>query len=147
LLGDGDWFGSAVTVLSDIDGDKIADLAVGAMDDDDGGSNRGAVYVLFCNWTGDGAASTTAAATPTTGSGVSPTTGDNSGSTGAGSALTTTGATGNPLTTGIASPTTGANAVVTTTTGAPTTDDAVVSGASGISFCGVAVSVGVVAFG
>ena len=33
----------------DSDGDGLPDIAVGARNDDDGGSNRGAVYVLFLN--------------------------------------------------------------------------------------------------
>ncbi|MEM9608233.1 MAG: LamG-like jellyroll fold domain-containing protein [Actinomycetota bacterium] len=45
-LSDGDEFG-IVTSLGDVDGDGITDLAVGAPQDDDGGNNRGAVYVLF----------------------------------------------------------------------------------------------------
>ncbi|MCA9024175.1 MAG: FG-GAP repeat protein [Planctomycetaceae bacterium] len=48
-LGDGDRFGVSVTSLGDLDGDGINDLAAGARSDDDGGSNRGAVYVLFLN--------------------------------------------------------------------------------------------------
>ncbi|MCA9028281.1 MAG: FG-GAP repeat protein, partial [Planctomycetaceae bacterium] len=48
-LDDGDSFGSSITNLGDLDGDGIADLAVGAFLDDDGGFNRGAVYVLFLN--------------------------------------------------------------------------------------------------
>ncbi len=55
-LMDGDNFGSSVTNIGDVDGDGVADLAVGAFGDDTGGgrtfSNRGAVYVLFLN--GDG---------------------------------------------------------------------------------------------
>ena len=35
--------------LGDLDGDGVADLAVGAYGDDDGGSGRGAVYILFLN--------------------------------------------------------------------------------------------------
>ncbi|MCA9024590.1 MAG: FG-GAP repeat protein [Planctomycetaceae bacterium] len=38
-----------MTNLGDLDGDGIADLAVGAYRDDDGGINRGAVYILFMN--------------------------------------------------------------------------------------------------
>ncbi|MCA9074874.1 MAG: FG-GAP repeat protein [Planctomycetaceae bacterium] len=45
-------FGSSLTSLGDLDGDGIVDLAVGAPYDDTGGTNRGAVYVLFLN--GDG---------------------------------------------------------------------------------------------
>ncbi len=40
--------------LGDLDGDGVSDLAVGAFADDDGGLNRGAVWVLFldgiCLW-------------------------------------------------------------------------------------------------
>ena len=44
-----DSFGLAVTALSDVNGDSIRDLAVSAFLDDDGGSDAGAVYVLFLN--------------------------------------------------------------------------------------------------
>ena len=47
-----DRFGSSVTSLGDLDGDGVADLAVGAFGDNGGGeafANRGAVYVLFLN--------------------------------------------------------------------------------------------------
>ncbi len=46
-LDDHDWFGSAVGGLGDLNGDGIADLVVGSRFDDDGGGNRGAIYVLF----------------------------------------------------------------------------------------------------
>lgn len=46
-LDNGDWFGSSVALLPDLDGDGQAELAVGARMDDDGGTDRGAVYVLF----------------------------------------------------------------------------------------------------
>ncbi len=46
-LDDSDRFGLSVAALGDLDGDGVADLAVGADNDDDGGENRGAVYVLF----------------------------------------------------------------------------------------------------
>ncbi len=46
-LADGDVFSRAITSLGDLDGDGITDLAVGAERDDTGGTNRGAVYVLF----------------------------------------------------------------------------------------------------
>lgn len=49
---DTDRFGSSVTVLNDIDGDGIDDWIVGAPLDDDGGTDRGAVYVLFMNANG-----------------------------------------------------------------------------------------------
>ena len=46
-LDNGDWFGSSVTLLPDLDGDGHGELAVGARMDDDGGKDRGAFYVLF----------------------------------------------------------------------------------------------------
>ncbi|MHC4846099.1 MAG: VCBS repeat-containing protein [Planctomycetota bacterium] len=46
-LDDDDFFGSSVVCLGDLDGDDTPDLAVSSVDDDDGGSNRGAVFVLF----------------------------------------------------------------------------------------------------
>ena len=46
-LGDDDHFGSSVTGLGDINGDGIFDIAAGAEQDDDGGSNRGAVWLMF----------------------------------------------------------------------------------------------------
>jgi FG-GAP repeat len=46
-LNDTDWFGGSVVALGDLDGDFTGDLAVGARGDNDGGDNRGAVYVLF----------------------------------------------------------------------------------------------------
>ena len=47
-----DIFGEAVAGLGDLDGDGIRDLAVGMRGDDDGGSARGAVWVLFLNTDG-----------------------------------------------------------------------------------------------
>ncbi|MCH8344207.1 MAG: FG-GAP repeat protein [Planctomycetes bacterium] len=49
LLGNGDAFGHSATSLGDLDGDGVGDLAVGAWRDDDGGFNRGAVWILFLN--------------------------------------------------------------------------------------------------
>ena len=46
-LDDGDNFGSSLASPGDLDGDGVFDLAVGAWSDDDGGSGRGAVWVLF----------------------------------------------------------------------------------------------------
>jgi len=51
-LANSDYFGSSVASLGDLDGDGITDLAVGAIYDDTGGSNRGAVHVLFMNSNG-----------------------------------------------------------------------------------------------
>ena len=55
---DGDYFGSAVANLGDLDGDGVQDLAVGARWDDTGGSNPGAVHILFMNANGTVKAST-----------------------------------------------------------------------------------------
>ena len=44
-----DVFGGSVASIGDLDGDGAGDLAVGAVLDDDGGSNRGAVWILFLN--------------------------------------------------------------------------------------------------
>ncbi len=46
-LDNDDLFGNAVASLGDLDGDGVGDLAVGADADDDGGGNRGAVWILF----------------------------------------------------------------------------------------------------
>lgn len=42
-----DLFGVSAAELGDLDGDGVEDLAVGASGDDDGGTGRGAVYILF----------------------------------------------------------------------------------------------------
>ncbi len=52
ILGNSDYFGHSATSLGDLDGDGVGDLAVGAIGDDDGGTNRGAVWVLFLNTDG-----------------------------------------------------------------------------------------------
>jgi acyl-coenzyme A thioesterase PaaI-like protein len=54
LLDDGDEFGDAVAGLGDLDGPgpSVAALAVGAINDDDGGSHFGAVYILFLDAAG-----------------------------------------------------------------------------------------------
>ena len=51
-LRNGDQFGRAVTRLGDLDLDGVTDIAVAAHSDDDGGPERGAVYVLFLNTNG-----------------------------------------------------------------------------------------------
>ncbi len=54
ILDNSDFFGSSVTSLGDLDGPggSAGAIAVGATNDDDGGSNRGAVWVLFLNTNG-----------------------------------------------------------------------------------------------
>ena len=49
VLEDSDNFGLTVTGLGDLDGDNVSDVAVGANGDDDGGADRGAVWILFLN--------------------------------------------------------------------------------------------------
>lgn len=49
---DSDYFGSSIAGISDLDADGIEDVAVGAIGDDDGGSDRGAVWILLMNTDG-----------------------------------------------------------------------------------------------
>jgi hypothetical protein len=49
---DGDAFGRSVGALGDVDGDGTGDIAVGAYRDDTGGTDRGALHVLFLNANG-----------------------------------------------------------------------------------------------
>ena len=51
-LADGDRFGSSIARVGDFNDDGIDDLAVGAAGDDDGGTDRGAVWILFLKTTG-----------------------------------------------------------------------------------------------
>jgi hypothetical protein len=53
-LDDGDEFGSSVAFLGDLDGagPSVAAIAVGAIGDDDGALNDGAMYILFLNASG-----------------------------------------------------------------------------------------------
>lgn len=45
----GDSFGTSVVSVGDVDGDGLADFVAGAPNDDDGGTSRGAVYVVLMN--------------------------------------------------------------------------------------------------
>ena len=49
LLDEGDYFGSSVAYLNDIDGDGIGDIAITAYQDDDGGLDKGAIWIVFLN--------------------------------------------------------------------------------------------------
>jgi len=49
ILDDDDVFGHRVVRLDDLNGDGVVDLFVSAWLDDDGGMNRGAVWILFLN--------------------------------------------------------------------------------------------------
>ena len=51
-LVDGDYFGSSVAGIGDLDADGIEDIAIGAIGDDDGGIDRGALWILFMNTDG-----------------------------------------------------------------------------------------------
>jgi len=46
-LANSDYFGTSVASIGDLDGDEVGDIAVGAYGDDEGGSNGGAVHILF----------------------------------------------------------------------------------------------------
>ncbi len=48
-LSNGDYYGTSIANIGDLNGDGVKDVAVGAYQDDDGGSNRGAVYIHFLN--------------------------------------------------------------------------------------------------
>jgi len=52
VLSDNDEFGRSVAAIGDLDGDTVTDLVVGAAKDDDGGTDRGAVYILYMNSNG-----------------------------------------------------------------------------------------------
>mgnify|MGYP002682495541 CR=1 FL=1 len=47
ILDNNDNFGVAVSNIGDLDNDGVEDIAVGAHGDDDGGAERGAVWILF----------------------------------------------------------------------------------------------------
>jgi hypothetical protein len=52
LLDDGDQLGYSLASPGDLDGDGNADVVAGAWEDDDGGTNRGALWVLFLDAAG-----------------------------------------------------------------------------------------------
>jgi len=54
VLSDDDLFGTSVANIGDLNGDGVSDIAVGAKDDDGGGSSRGAVHIMFMNPDGSG---------------------------------------------------------------------------------------------
>ena len=64
-LTSGDFFGSSIAPLGDLDRDGVADLAVGALGDDDGDlTSSGAVHILYLN--SDGTVKRTAEINPST---------------------------------------------------------------------------------
>ncbi len=48
-LSDGDFFGSSIANIGDLDNNGTSDIAVDAQGNDDGGDNRGAIHILFMN--------------------------------------------------------------------------------------------------
>ena len=65
VLSNSDRFGVSVENIGDLDGDGVNDLAVGAKNDDDAGTDRGAVYILFMNVDGSVTVSYTHLTLPT----------------------------------------------------------------------------------
>ena len=51
-LSDNDRFGTSIANIGDLNGDGVDDLAVGAYFDDEGGTNRGAIHIIFMNTDG-----------------------------------------------------------------------------------------------
>ncbi len=52
VLSDGDRFGSSIANIGDLNNDGISEIAVGAINDDAGGINKGAIHVMFMNSNG-----------------------------------------------------------------------------------------------
>ena len=48
-IGDDDLFGASLANIGDLNGDGVNDIASGTQFDDEGGSNRGAVHIMFMN--------------------------------------------------------------------------------------------------
>jgi hypothetical protein len=48
-LSDADLFGRSITSIGDLNADGIDDIAVGAFYDDNGGSDRGAIHIIYMN--------------------------------------------------------------------------------------------------
>jgi len=51
-LNDDDWFGFSEKSIGDVDSDGVKDLIVGSRNDDDGGTDRGAAWILYMNMNG-----------------------------------------------------------------------------------------------
>ena len=68
-LTNSDRFGISVANIGDLDGDGVNDLAVGANDDDEGGSDRGAVHIVFVEGTLPPSTSTDSTSTDSTSTG------------------------------------------------------------------------------
>ena len=49
VLSNSDHFGVSVAAIGDFDGDGVPDLAAGALNDDNGGPDRGAVHIIYIN--------------------------------------------------------------------------------------------------
>ncbi len=65
-----DTFGIGATSLGDLNGDGVPDMAVGASKDDDGGTDRGAVWILFLD--SNGSTASTAKISSTSGGFAGP---------------------------------------------------------------------------
>ena len=69
-LDNDDLFGASIANIGDINGDGVTDIAVGAFQDDDGGNNYGAVYILMLN--ADGSVNTKQKISQTSGNFAGP---------------------------------------------------------------------------
>jgi len=52
VLADDDYYGYGIAAIGDLNNDGVGDIAVGALGDDTGGTDRGAVYISFLNTDG-----------------------------------------------------------------------------------------------